>query len=179
MPVDATIKKVSGKVSPRGQMDQTYLVSGKRVSLRLWQNEKPQKRRRPNGTMRRLATSFQDKRSSSSRGKPSRSDPAIPGSCLRGPNTHTASSPSLRRSRLPRLRHKCMAATSEDAQQERSSRQPIRHRPASRNEHREAYRAVLDVTQCTIEERQAAARPLGAFDDPTLGDRAGPFDAAR
>jgi len=44
MTVDATIKKVSGKVSPRGQMDQTYLVSGKRVSLRLWQNEKPQKK---------------------------------------------------------------------------------------------------------------------------------------
>jgi quercetin dioxygenase-like cupin family protein len=25
-------------------MDQTYLVSGKRVSLRLWRNEKPQKK---------------------------------------------------------------------------------------------------------------------------------------
>jgi quercetin dioxygenase-like cupin family protein len=41
---DTTVKKVSSRNSPRGQMDQTYLVSGKRISLRLWQNEKPQKK---------------------------------------------------------------------------------------------------------------------------------------
>jgi len=44
MSVDTTVKKVSGKASPHGEMDQTYLVSGKRVSLRLWRNEKPQKK---------------------------------------------------------------------------------------------------------------------------------------
>src|SRR5436190_7245026 len=44
MSVDTTVKKVSGKTSPHGGMDQTYLVSGKRVSLRLWRNEKPQKK---------------------------------------------------------------------------------------------------------------------------------------
>jgi len=44
MPADTTVKKVSGKASPRGDMDQAYLVSGKRVSLRLWKNEKPQKK---------------------------------------------------------------------------------------------------------------------------------------
>jgi quercetin dioxygenase-like cupin family protein len=42
MSVDTTVKKVSGQASPHGEMDQTYLVSGKRVSLRLWQNEQPQ-----------------------------------------------------------------------------------------------------------------------------------------
>jgi quercetin dioxygenase-like cupin family protein len=44
MSVDTTVKKVSGKASPHGEMDQAYLVSGKRVSLRLWRNEKPQKK---------------------------------------------------------------------------------------------------------------------------------------
>jgi mannose-6-phosphate isomerase-like protein (cupin superfamily) len=42
MPPDATVKKVSSKMSPRGDMGQTYLTSGKRVSMRLWQNERPQ-----------------------------------------------------------------------------------------------------------------------------------------
>jgi quercetin dioxygenase-like cupin family protein len=38
---DATIKKVSSGTSPRGDMGQTYLASGKRVSMRLWQSERP------------------------------------------------------------------------------------------------------------------------------------------
>jgi quercetin dioxygenase-like cupin family protein len=42
MPGDTTVKKVSRKTSPRGDMGQTYLTSGKRVSMRLWQNERPQ-----------------------------------------------------------------------------------------------------------------------------------------
>jgi quercetin dioxygenase-like cupin family protein len=42
MPPDATIKKVSSQTSPRGDMGQAYLVSGKRVSMRLWRNEPPQ-----------------------------------------------------------------------------------------------------------------------------------------
>jgi quercetin dioxygenase-like cupin family protein len=42
MSVDTTVKKVSGRASPHGDMDQTYLISGKRVSLQLWRNEKPQ-----------------------------------------------------------------------------------------------------------------------------------------
>jgi quercetin dioxygenase-like cupin family protein len=42
MPRDATVKKVSSQTSPRGDMGQTYLASGKRVSMRLWESEKPQ-----------------------------------------------------------------------------------------------------------------------------------------
>src|SRR5215468_8100599 len=42
MPPDATVKKVSSRTSPRGEMGQTYLTSGKRVSMRLWQREEPQ-----------------------------------------------------------------------------------------------------------------------------------------
>jgi len=34
-----TVKKVSSAHSPTGEMGQTYLASGKRVSMRLWQNE--------------------------------------------------------------------------------------------------------------------------------------------
>ena len=44
MSVDTTVKKVGGQASPHGEMDQTCLVSGKRVSLGLWRNEKPQKK---------------------------------------------------------------------------------------------------------------------------------------
>lgn len=39
---DTTIKKVSSQLSPKGEMGQVYLASGKRVSMRLWQNEEPQ-----------------------------------------------------------------------------------------------------------------------------------------
>ena len=36
---DSTIKKVSSKTSPQGEMGQVYLASGKGVSMRLWRNE--------------------------------------------------------------------------------------------------------------------------------------------
>jgi quercetin dioxygenase-like cupin family protein len=36
---DTTVKKVHAPNSPKGDMGQTYLVSGKRVSMRLWEHE--------------------------------------------------------------------------------------------------------------------------------------------
>ena len=39
---DTTIQKVSSDHSPKGEMGQIYLVSGKRVSMRLWRDEPPQ-----------------------------------------------------------------------------------------------------------------------------------------
>ena len=36
---DTTVKKVEASSSPRGEMGQKYLVSGKRVSMRLWIDE--------------------------------------------------------------------------------------------------------------------------------------------
>ena len=36
---DTTVKKVSSAHSPRGEMGQKYLVSGKAVSMRLWEEE--------------------------------------------------------------------------------------------------------------------------------------------
>ena len=38
---DTTIKKVDSKHSPTGDLGQKYLVSGKSVSMRLWENEAP------------------------------------------------------------------------------------------------------------------------------------------
>lgn len=38
---DTTIKKVNAAHSPKGEMGQTYLVSGKAVALRLWRDEPP------------------------------------------------------------------------------------------------------------------------------------------
>lgn len=47
---DTTIKKIHSQDSPRGAMGQVYLAAGKRVSLRLWNEEeaageKPPRRR--------------------------------------------------------------------------------------------------------------------------------------
>ena len=39
---DTTLKKVSSQSSPKGEMGQVYLASGKRVSMRLWRDEEPQ-----------------------------------------------------------------------------------------------------------------------------------------
>jgi quercetin dioxygenase-like cupin family protein len=36
---DSTIKKVNASHSPKGEMGQKYLVSGKTVSMRLWEGE--------------------------------------------------------------------------------------------------------------------------------------------
>jgi quercetin dioxygenase-like cupin family protein len=36
---DTTVKKVSSDYSPQGAMGQTYLASGKSVSMRLWREE--------------------------------------------------------------------------------------------------------------------------------------------
>ena len=38
---DSTVKKIDSSASPVGAMGQKYLASGKRVSLRLWENEPP------------------------------------------------------------------------------------------------------------------------------------------
>ncbi len=42
---DTTLKKIHGQDSPKGDMGQTYLVSGKRVSMRLWESEAADKRK--------------------------------------------------------------------------------------------------------------------------------------
>jgi quercetin dioxygenase-like cupin family protein len=39
---ESTVKKVTSMTSPGGDMGQKYLVSGKRVSMRLWREERPQ-----------------------------------------------------------------------------------------------------------------------------------------
>ncbi len=38
---DTTVKKVDSAASPKGGMGQKYLVSGKLVSMRLWERESP------------------------------------------------------------------------------------------------------------------------------------------
>jgi quercetin dioxygenase-like cupin family protein len=38
---DTTVKKVQSEHSPHGELGQKHLVSGKRVSMRLWENEQP------------------------------------------------------------------------------------------------------------------------------------------
>ena len=38
---DSTVKKVQADTAPRGEEGQRYLVSGKRVSMRLWRDELP------------------------------------------------------------------------------------------------------------------------------------------
>jgi quercetin dioxygenase-like cupin family protein len=38
---DKTVKKVSSKTSPTGEMGQKYLVDGKSVSMRMWDGQEP------------------------------------------------------------------------------------------------------------------------------------------
>lgn len=38
---DTTVKKVESRFSPQGGLGQKYLASGKRVSMRIWENEQP------------------------------------------------------------------------------------------------------------------------------------------
>jgi quercetin dioxygenase-like cupin family protein len=38
---DTSVKKVDSGYSPKGQLGQKYLASGKSVSMRLWENEEP------------------------------------------------------------------------------------------------------------------------------------------
>ena len=38
---DTTIQKVKSAYSPHGTMGQKYLVSGKQVAMRIWENEPP------------------------------------------------------------------------------------------------------------------------------------------
>ena len=38
---ETTVTKIDSRHSPRGAMGQKYLASGKRVSMRLWENEAP------------------------------------------------------------------------------------------------------------------------------------------
>jgi quercetin dioxygenase-like cupin family protein len=38
---DTSVKKVQSKYSPLGEMGQKYLVSGKNISMRLWENQEP------------------------------------------------------------------------------------------------------------------------------------------
>ncbi|HEY7545438.1 MAG TPA: cupin domain-containing protein [Blastocatellia bacterium] len=38
---DTSVKKVQSSHSPKGEMGQKYLASGKHVSMRLWENEAP------------------------------------------------------------------------------------------------------------------------------------------
>jgi quercetin dioxygenase-like cupin family protein len=44
---DTTLKKVEADTSPKGDLGQRYLVSGKRVSMRLWIEEPTQKEKPP------------------------------------------------------------------------------------------------------------------------------------
>jgi quercetin dioxygenase-like cupin family protein len=44
---DTTVKKVSSQFSPHGEMGQKYLVSGKYVSMRLWEDEQPAEAKPP------------------------------------------------------------------------------------------------------------------------------------
>ena len=44
---DTSIKKVDSAYSPKGEMGQKYLASGKTVSMRLWEQEPPSDAKEP------------------------------------------------------------------------------------------------------------------------------------
>jgi quercetin dioxygenase-like cupin family protein len=44
---DTSVKKVDSAYSPKGELGQKYLASGKTVSMRLWENEQPGESKEP------------------------------------------------------------------------------------------------------------------------------------
>lgn len=44
---DTTVMKVDSTNSPKGEMGQKYLASGKTISMRLWENEQPNEPKEP------------------------------------------------------------------------------------------------------------------------------------
>lgn len=44
---DTSVKKVDSTHSPKGQLGQKYLASGKTVSMRLWEDEQPNEPKEP------------------------------------------------------------------------------------------------------------------------------------
>jgi len=44
---DTSVKKVNSEYSPKGEIGQKYLASGKTVSMRLWQDEQPNEAKEP------------------------------------------------------------------------------------------------------------------------------------
>jgi quercetin dioxygenase-like cupin family protein len=44
---DTTVIKVDSSHSPKGQLGQKYLASGKTISMRLWENEEPNEPKEP------------------------------------------------------------------------------------------------------------------------------------
>ena len=44
---DTSVKKVDSTQSPKGEMGQKYLASGKTVSMRLWEDEQPNEAKPP------------------------------------------------------------------------------------------------------------------------------------
>lgn len=44
---DTSVKKVNSNYSPKGEMGQTYLASGKTIAMRLWQDAQPNEVKEP------------------------------------------------------------------------------------------------------------------------------------
>ena len=44
---DTTVKKINSNYSPKGELGQKYLASGKILSMRLWQDEQPTEAKEP------------------------------------------------------------------------------------------------------------------------------------
>ncbi len=44
---DTTVHKINSRFSPRGELGQKYLASGKHVSMRLWEKEQPGEMKAP------------------------------------------------------------------------------------------------------------------------------------
>ncbi|HNB21319.1 MAG TPA: cupin domain-containing protein [Candidatus Melainabacteria bacterium] len=53
---DTTVKKIDSKFSPKGDMGQKYLASGKHVSMRLWEKEAPSNGDRKSDSKREYET---------------------------------------------------------------------------------------------------------------------------
>ena len=51
---ETTVTKIDSRYSPRGAMGQKYLASGKKVSMRLWEDEAPAEAKPPTNVYKRV-----------------------------------------------------------------------------------------------------------------------------
>ena len=104
---DKSVKKVSSGHSPRGEMGQKYLATGKEVSMRLWDGEEPDEPK-PEAAREYETVGYvvEGRAELHLEGQMVLLEPGAPGWCPKAPRIRTRSSnpspPSRRRARQPR-----------------------------------------------------------------------------
>src|SRR3954447_26570581 len=143
---DTTIKKVSSGASPKGEMGQVYLVSGKRLSLRLWRDEEPQSKQPVRRDYETVGYVISGRAELTIEGQTINLEPGIRGLCLQEPSTAIG----LRRVSRPSRRRLCR----------RKSTDVTRYSAGRRD------RRLKNLGPCAVLPRMTAPSAASGTDEP-------------